>query len=145
MSGTKTIKLVVDYDYDFELIGIISSLKGHKLGWCINNELRIDLRKEDDLCIDFLHEGQLVIIHYIYETEYSNFRLIKNKSCEFANIASPYLIPELKEYDYFIQIKDESGVYSVSGIIEKLKHISGIEYIKEIETENLKSKDNLIF
>ena len=145
MSGTKTIKLVVDYDYDFDLIGIISPLKGHKLGWCINNELRIDLRKDDDLYIDFLHEGQLVIIHYIYETEYSNFRLIKNKSCEFANIASPYLIPELKEYDYFIQIKDESGVYSVSGIINKLKHINGIEYIKEIETENLKSKDNLIF
>lgn len=145
MSGTKTIKLVVDYDYDFELIGIISSLKGHKLAWCVNNELRIDLRKEDDLYIDFLHEGQLVIINYIFETEYSNFRLIKNKSCEFANIASPYLIPELKEYDYFILIKDESSVFSVSAIADKLKKISGIEYIKEIETENLKSKDNLIF
>ncbi|HVD99109.1 MAG TPA: IPExxxVDY family protein [Cytophagaceae bacterium] len=145
MSGSKTIKLVVEYDYDFGLIGLISPLKGHKLAWCINNELRIDLRKEDDLYIDFLHEGQLVIIHYIYETEYSNFRLIKNKSCEFANIASPYLIPELKEYDYFIQIKDEGDAYNIPQTIDKLKGINGIEYIKEIETENLKSKDNLIF
>ncbi len=145
MSGTKTIKLVVEYDYDFGLIGLISSLKGHKLAWCVNQELRIDLKKEDDLYLDFLHEGQLVIINYIFETEYSNFRLIKNKSCEFANIASPYLIPELKEYDYFIQIKDESGIYSVASIMSKLKSINGIEYTKEIETENLKSKDNLIF
>ncbi len=145
MSGTKTIKLVVEYDYDFDLIGIIAPLKGHKLAWYLNNELRVDLKKEDDLYIDFVNEGQLVIINYIFETEYSNFRLIKNKSCEFANIASPYLIPELKEYDYFILVKDESGTFSVPEAMEKLKNISGIEYIKEIETENLKSKDNLIF
>lgn len=145
MSGSKTIKLVVDYDYDFILIGLISALKGHKLAWCVNHELKIDLKKEDDLVLDFLHEGQLVIIHYIFETEYSNFRLIKNKSCEFANIASPYLIPELKEYDYFIQIKDESGICNAAEILGALKNIGGIEYIKEIETENLKSKDNLIF
>jgi hypothetical protein len=87
----------------------------------------------------------LVIINYNFETEYSNFRLIKNKSCEFANIASPYLIPELKEYDYFIQLQDESGFFGISSIMEKLKNINGIEYIKLIETENLKSKDNLIF
>ena len=121
MSGAKTIKLIVEYDYDFELIGMISSLKGHKLAWYLNNELKIDLRKEDDLIIDFLHEGKIVIINYIFETEYSNFRLIRNKSCEFVNIASPYLIPEMKEYDYFIQIMDESGATSVSEIIGKLK------------------------
>jgi hypothetical protein len=141
----KAIKLVVEYDFDFEFIGLISSLKGHKLAWNINNELKIELKKEDDICLDFLHEGQLVIINYNFETEYSNFRLIKNKSCEFANIASPYLIPELKEYDYFIQLQDESGFFGISSIMEKLKNINGIEYIKLIETENLKSKDNLIF
>jgi hypothetical protein len=141
----KAIKLVVEYDFDFEFIGLISSLKGHKLAWNINNELKIELKKEDDICLDFLHEGQLIIINYNFETEYSNFRLIKNKSCEFANIASPYLIPELKEYDYFIQLQDESGFFGISSIMEKLKNISGIEYIKLIETENLKSKDNLIF
>ncbi len=141
----KPIKLVVEYDFDFEIIGLITSLKGHKLAWAINNELKIELRKQEDINIDFLHEGQLVIINYIYQTEYSNFRLIRNKSCEFVNIASPFLIPELKEYDYFIQLEDESSSFSVSEIKEKLKNISGIEYIKVIETENLKSKDNLIF
>jgi hypothetical protein len=141
----KTIKLVVEYDYEFELVGLISSLKGHKLAWTLNNELKIELKKEEDICIDFLHEGQLVIINYNFETEHSNFRLIKNKSCEFANIASPYLIPELKEYDYFIQVKDESGFFNISEVIEKLKNINGVEYMKIIETENLKSKDNLIF
>jgi hypothetical protein len=141
----KTIKLLVDYDFDFELIGVISSLKGYKLAWCINQALKLNLKREDDLIIDFLHEGQLVIINYNYETEYSNFRLLKNKSCEFANIASPFLIPELKEYDYFIQLKDESGIFGASPIMEKLKHIAGVEFVKQLETENLKSKDNLIF
>lgn len=141
----KPIKLVVEYDYDFEIIGLITSLKGHKLAWMINNALKIELSKEEDINIDFLNEGQLVIINYIYQTEYSIFRLIRNKSCEFVNIASPYLVPELKEYDYFIQFEDESSTFGISEIKEKLKNISGIEYIKVIETENLKSKDNLIF
>ena len=141
----KPIKLVVEYDFDFEIIGLITSLKGHKLAWMINNALKIELRKEEDINIDFLNEGQLVIINYIYQTEYSIFRLIRNKSCEFVNIASPYLVPELKEYDYFIQFEDESSTFGISEIKEKLKNISGIEYIKVIETENLKSKDNLIF
>ncbi|HWZ21708.1 MAG TPA: IPExxxVDY family protein [Cytophagaceae bacterium] len=141
----KTIKLSVDYDFDFEVIGLITSLKGYKLAWSINNELRIDLKKEEDISIDFLKEGKLVIINYNFKTEYSNFRLIKNKSCEFVNIASPYLIPELKEYDYFIQLQDENSFLSTPSIKEKLNNISAIEYIKIIETENLKSKDNLIF
>ena len=141
----KPIKLVVEYDFDFEIIGLITSLKGHKLAWGINNELKIELKKEEDIIIDFLNEGQLVIINYIYQTEYSNFRLIRNKSCEFVNIASPFLIPELKEYDYFVQLQDESGIFGVSEIREKLNKITGIEYIKVIETQNLKSKDNLIF
>ncbi len=141
----KAFKLHVDYDFDFEVIGLITSLKGYKLAWSINNELRIALKKEEDICINFLKEGKLVIINYIFKTEHTNFRLIRNKSCEFANIASPYLIPELKEYDYFIQLQDENRISNTFPIKEKLKNINGIEYIKEIETENLKSRDNLIF
>ncbi len=141
----KATKLLIEYDFDFEVIGLITSLKGHKLAWCINNQLRIDLKKEEDVNIDFLKEGKLVIINYVYNTEYSNFLLIKNKSCEFINIASPYLVPELKEYDYFIRLQNENKDLNALSIIEEIKKISGIEYIKEIETENLKSKDNLIF
>jgi hypothetical protein len=141
----KATKLQIDYSFDFEVIGLITSLKGYKLAWCINNELRIDLRKEEDVNIDFVKEGKLVIINYVYNTEHSNFLLIKNKSCEFINIASPYLIPELKEYDYFIRLQDENKTLSTHFIIDRMKEISGIEYIKEIETENLKSRDNLIF
>jgi hypothetical protein len=43
----KAIKLVVEYDFDFEFIGLISSLKGHKLAWNINNELKIELKKDN--------------------------------------------------------------------------------------------------
>ena len=50
----KPIKLVVEYDFDFEIIGLITSLKGHKLAWMINNALKIELRKEEDINIDFL-------------------------------------------------------------------------------------------
>jgi len=141
----KAIKLEVEYDFDFEFIGMRSSLKGHKLAWHINKSLNINLKKEGEITLDFLNEGQMSIVSYLFEIKHSYFRLIKNKSSEFINIASPFLLPELKDYDYFIQIGDESRSFDTPQIVDKVKTISGVEYIKTVEIENLKSKDNLIF
>jgi len=141
----KTNKLEVEYDFDFDFIGIISSLKPHKLAWIINDELKISLKKNFDTPLDFINEGKLIILSYDYEVKYSYFRLIRNKSSEFINIASPFLIPELKEYDYFVQLMDESCAFDVISILEKLRVLIGVDYVKQIEVENLKSKDNLIF
>jgi hypothetical protein len=141
----KTNKLELDYDYDFEFIGMISSLKGHKLAWDLNKEMNILLKKEDDIKLSFLNDASIVIVSYKYTIKYSYFRLIKNKSTEFTNIASPFLLPELKEYDYFIQVGGEGRAFESEGVMLKLKNISGVEFTKYLEVENLKSKDNLIF
>jgi hypothetical protein len=141
----KTTKLIVDYDYDFKVIGLITPVKGYRLAWLINKMLSTNLYKADDIVIDFLKEGKIVLINYIYETEYSIFRLIKNKSIEFTNIAKPFLLPELKEYDYLIQLNDESGIFDAFEMVKKLKEVQGVEFVKEIATEEIKSIDNLIF
>lgn len=140
----KASKLIVELDYDFEVCSLISALKAHKVAWIINQVLNINLTKKEDLLFEFVKDkSKLYFINYKFETDFSYFRLIKNKSCEYYNSLKPYLIPELKEYDYLLlyshsQILDKT-------IINKLKHIPELEYVNKVEIDTLKSKENLIF
>lgn len=141
----KTSKLVVEHDYEFEVYSIITSIKAHKLAWVLNDALHINLIKELDLMFEFLKEkSKLYFINYKFETDYSYFRLVKNKACEYYNTSKPFLIPELKEYDYLLIFSKQTELNG-SVVINKLKNISSVEYINAVEIDNLKSKENLIF
>ncbi|WP_018342178.1 IPExxxVDY family protein [Cytophaga aurantiaca] len=141
----KTNKLVVDFDYSFKMLGIISSAKEYKLAWNMNQLLKIHLIKAEDINLQFQNDCNILVSTYLYLTEYSQIRLLKNKSIEFTNIAKPYLIPELKDYDYFIHILDEGCIFDEEWIKEQLQDCAAIQYIKVIDVSELKSKDNLIF
>jgi len=141
----KTNKLVVDFDYSFKILGIISSAKEYKLAWSMNQLLKIHLIKAEDINLQFQNDCNILVSTYLYFTEYSQIRLLKNKSIEFTNIVKPYLIPELKDYDYFIHILDEGCIFDEEWIKEQLQDCGAIQYIKVIDVSELKSKDNLIF
>jgi hypothetical protein len=141
----KASKLVVDHDYNFDVLALISSEKDYKLAWSLNKLLNIHLCKAEDLCLDFVKDSKIMITNFIFEKEYSSLRLLKNKSNEFNNISKPFLLPELKEYDYIIRIEGERTFLDVDIIIQKLKSLPAIQYLKRIEIHKLKSKENLIF
>jgi hypothetical protein len=141
----KSTRLVVEYDYDFEVLAVISSVKDYKLAWAINKCLNIHLYKAEDICLEFVRDGRLLISNFIFETEYTTFRLLKNKSFEVSRNSKTFLIPELKDYDFLIKISGESIAFSGETISEKLKELPMVEYIKKVDIINLKSKENLIF
>lgn len=141
----KNSKLIVEYDYNFEVLAIITSVKDYKLAWAINKSLSINLCKAEDICLDFVKDSRLLISNFIFETEYTTFRLLKNKSYDFVKIPKPYLLPELKEYDYIIKISGESTSLNAFNTMDKIKDLPVVEYIKEVDVPNLKSKENLIF
>lgn len=141
----KTSKLVVDYDYDFEMYAIISAVKPFKIAWMLNNILNINLVKEEDLLFEFVKEkSKLYFINYKFESQYSYFRLIKNKACEFINTIKPYLIPELKDYDYFVIFDCQDKSIEID-LDENIRNITSVEFVKKIDVNILKSKENLIF
>src|SRR5436190_16147971 len=104
----KNIKLVVEYEYDFDVLAIISSVKDYKMAWAINKLLDINLCKTEDISLDFVRDDRLLLSNFIFETEYTTFRLLKNKSYEVGRSSKNYLLPELKDYDYLIKISGES-------------------------------------
>lgn len=135
--------LDVNYEFDFVLIGIISAARDFKLAWLLNQILEINLSKINDLDYHLSKNDTFLISNFIYETDFSIFRLIKNRAVEFFNIKKPYLLPELKSYDYFVLLNGEFAAYYPEYIL-KIRDIPDIQLVKQVDYEALPSKENLL-
>lgn len=135
-------KLVIEHELEGNVLGIVSPLKDYKLAWHINQVFKIDLVMQPPLVIEFVSSADLSITNYLYNTEYQEYRLIRNRGSE---LNSGFLIPELINFDYFLVISGEKEVLPDQRAIDGLHSIRGIEYFQEIDVSRLKSKDNFIF
>lgn len=142
-SPFKTLKLEVEYSYDFELIGISASIKDYTLAWIFNRTLDIHLIRKEDIQLDLLGKGKMWFSCFVHEYEHSLVKLIKNKSVEFTVQSKPFLLPELKEYDYFLQLEGDFA-YHCNEKLEKVKSLREVQFAKLIEIENIASKQNLL-
>ncbi len=138
-------KLVIDYSYDFLLYGLISHLKEYKLAWSLNNQLNIHLIKQKDIIHEFINQEKMYVSNYLYETENTQLRLLRNKSENKNSVKSAYLLPELHKFDFFIMKNGRIDGKDDLGFISKLKEIEAIQYVTLINISKLKSRENLIF
>lgn len=136
-------KLILEYEYDFELIGIVSGVREYNLAWHINKKLEIDLKKEVDLIYKGNKNSDFLISNFIFEDEYNSFRLLKNRAIYSFDNLNLFLLPELKKIDYFVMLTGNFSNYA-STFRSKIKEISVVELAQTIDYQNLKSKENLI-
>ena len=141
----KTFKLEVEYDYDFDLFGLVSSSKEHKLAWALNKCFNIRLVKQQDLNYDFFNKGRLVISNYLHCTQHSTFRLLRNKSVDLSTLKKPFLMPDIKEYDYLIQISGALSDFYQQELLNRFKLVPIIQYANKFDPNSLKFKENLMF
>ncbi len=97
----KKNKLVIEYEFDFELLGILSSARGYKLAWEINQALGIQLVKQQDLVVGFKNNEEKSFSFYAHETQLNRLKLFKNRPSEQEN-GKYFLIPEFPHYDFII-------------------------------------------
>lgn len=141
----KKIKLDAEVDFNFSLWGIISALKEYKLAWLLNKNLDIQLDKIEDIEIEFLNSQNLIISNYFFEMEYSNIRLLKNKSVDQFSESSAFLLPELKRFDFLLIINGFEDTFTDLKLKENISAIPGIQYLQSFPVESFKAKENLIF
>ena len=141
----KKRKLEADFDYNFALIGLISTLKEYKLAWLLNNQFQIQLDKVSDIEIEFLKSQNLVISNYLFKTEHSCFRLLTNKSVNPYDDHLAFLLPELKRFDYLTIIQGFEDTYSEQELKVRLSEVPKVQYVQKFEVVELKSRENLIF
>jgi hypothetical protein len=156
-------KLSLDNFFDeasFTLIGIHTSIEDYRLAYLLNSKLNIQLkRKKPDL--DFSNNANYSIYEWEDNKQLITWNLVSNickvettntklDNSLFSNtgkiIETYFLLPELKKINFLLKINDEEFSASKSKkITSMIQEIAPIVTAYEIEIEQLKSKNNLIF
>ena len=139
--AVKKTKLVVDFNYDFILFGISSSVKFYKLAWAINHQVDLHLIRASDYMLPDKYDSEHPFGLYTFTNRSFEYKLYKNKSLNSENI---YLLPEFVHFDYLLKIEGSLQSFSVEEIIKELREIKWIEYIADLQVNTLKSKDNFL-
>ncbi len=153
-----------DFDeIDYHLIAIHTTLEDYRLAYFINQKLQINLSKNENEIQINIKEGETYFSRFFYhslEKEIS-WNLIQNKNEViqqkndnnqnlFSNLTlevltKVHLVPEFKKVDYFLKIENLEESESLSNILIELNKIDTISTTYTIETNKIKSKNNLIF
>jgi len=139
----KKKRLEIEYSYDFELLGIISSAKGYKLAYDINAILQSRLVRRKDLTVHIKNKQKATFAHFSFDNEVNSLKLFKNKPNE-VELVKNLLVPEFPHYDYVILTQGEAYLNN-NRLHELLRNIPTIELVAFIPLDALKSKDNFIF
>lgn len=150
-------------EIDYQLIAIHTSLEDHRLAYFINQNLPILLKKSDCNIQISNKNGETQFSRFNFEDEKAkiSWDLIQNQNeillsapntnddlfTESNNKFSTkvYLLPEYKRVDYFLKIENSEESIDVSEITNQIKKIDRISTVYEVDVENIKSKNNLIF
>ena len=139
----KKAKLQIEPAFDFELLGIVSPIREFRMAWLVNQELELNLVKVDDLELEFLNAEKLEIAQYFLSLPHGFIQLLKNKAINSTQQAA-YLIPELKNLDYFLLVQDETEELDLINFVKKLSRNPLVQSIVRIDITKLKSKENLL-
>ncbi|MCK4701583.1 MAG: IPExxxVDY family protein [Bacteroidales bacterium] len=135
----KKHKLTFQLDFNFFLLGISSSENDYRLSWEINKKLKISLRKSTDHVIKREEIEQAFSVYTFSDEEvYLQYFLIANKS------ENGYLIEELRNIDYFLQIHGDLTDKQQEQIISSVKNIKGVFGVFKLDINTMKSKNKLI-
>lgn len=138
----KKSKLIIDYEYNFELIGVTTTVRGYKLAWELNQRLAINLVKQPDLMVGFKNNEEKPFSFYAFETPLNRLKLFKNKPSD-ADPGKYFLIPEFPHFDFIILAAMEEHKHQQ--MITSLKSVPSIQLVSSIPMDGLKSKSNFIF
>ena len=151
-------------EIDYHLIAIHTSLEDYRLAYFINQKLPINLGKNKNEIQINVKEGETKFSRFYYHDNEKaiSWNLIQNKNEViqlkndkgqnnlFSNISvevstKVYLLPEFKKVDYFLKIENLEHDLNVAAIQTLLNTIDSISTAYTVETNKIKSKNNLIF
>ena len=158
-------KLLLDDDFkeEFSLLAIHCSEEAYKMAYLLNKHLRLRLKRED-VDLDYSNNGLEVtfpLFQFKNNVQYTTYNLVANKCKSLSanvqssgglfdddasdKIISTFLLPEFKKVDYFLKIQSDFETIPLRKILSGINEIKQVISVYEIEADNIKSKNNLIF
>ncbi|MFT5248808.1 MAG: hypothetical protein ACI93P_000524 [bacterium] len=158
-------KLILENDFqeEFLLIAIHCSEEPYKMAYMLNKHVSLRLSRKK-LDVDFSNQGldiSFPLFEYEDELSYIIYNLVSNKNKSltakfqssgglFSDVSSEktiitFLLKEFKNVDYFLKIKSDYEKVSTRKLISTINEIEQVISAYTIESEKIKSKNNLIF
>ncbi len=158
-------KIILDDDLteDFSLIAIHCSEEDYKLAYLLNHHLKFQLtRMRDDIKFKTNGvQGCFSIFQYEYETQYTTYYLVSNKSRTTVTreheaiglfggetpekIVTSYLLPEFEQPDFFLKIESDCLQIPLRKHLAMINEINQVISAYTIDNDKIKSNNHLIF
>lgn len=135
-------KLEMEYTFDFELVGVRTSLKGYTLAWHLNEGLHTRMVKQKDLEVQ-VRKGMLQFDHFAHQTPLNAVHLFRNRPSDTETPLQP-LVPEYPHFDFILMTQSEESL-SGNRLQEYLRNLPSVEWAALIPLSALKSKEYFIF
>lgn len=138
-------RLTSVYPFDFELIGIVSSVREYQLAWHLNQLRAFHLIKGEDIKIEFEDQKLIRVSVLQEETDTKKVYLLKNRLVASNSSVIQFLISELQRFDYLLKLSNQTEENWANELLLGFKTIPVIDYALRIDVAKLKMKDNLLF
>ena len=154
---SKTLQLDFEYEHDYTLIGIHSSLEDFRMAFFLNKSLGLKLKRcKEDLDFEinncsfsfFDYKDVNSMIYWsLITNKYVKTEEIHNNNSNLFNDESKttYLISEKKQVDFFIKIGGQINQTELHSILVKINKTKKVITSYSINPYDLSSKDYLIF
>ena len=150
-----------DFDQvDYNLIAIHTVLEDYRLAFKINQKLTILLSKNENEIPITVNKKKASFSRFTFDDEEKMmiWDLIQNKQEIESPVQTPAinlfednnvttqvtLVSELKKVDFFLKIEHDNQI-KVKDIINTINTIDSISTVYEVDANEIKSKNNLIF
>lgn len=161
--GVQKLILTDDFADDFLLVAIHCSEEAYKLAFLLNQfaGLRLKRSRKD---LEFSNDGLAItfpLFDFEDEMRYIDYDLVANKCIsQSARVASSgglfgsenitelittFLLPECKQVDFFLKISTDAPSVAIRKIVTDINEIKQVISAYQIDTDQLKSINNLIF
>ncbi|NBW28257.1 MAG: IPExxxVDY family protein [Flavobacteriaceae bacterium] len=148
-------------EVNYDLVAIHTSLEDYRVAYFLNQKLPILLSKSKNEIQINIKEGVTFFSRFIYENTNTDccWSLVQNKNevttlttnnnqnlfaeSSFEVATKAFLLPELKKVDYFLKIENRD--LDIDKIIKSITMISQISTVYYVDSNSIKSKNNLIF
>ncbi|HWB64269.1 MAG TPA: IPExxxVDY family protein [Chitinophagales bacterium] len=135
-------KIKNEFDTDYQLVGVASTLKEYKLCHHLNTLLGCDFKKLDELVFEPKDRSRTITfsVFKAHDEETNNdFVVFTNRNL------GEFLLPEVNNFDYIIQVNGKYTKEQMKDLLGGIKNFSGVLMCAPIPLRKIKSRERLVY
>jgi len=131
------VKLNIEQNNDYILLGLVSSEPDYKLSLSLNKKFRVSLKNISPLKLKADTKSEFTFSRFSNNDDPADFifNLISNRS------GKNFLLNKLKNIDYLLQIQNSENTVSLNDITTSLREIETVTAVFNIDLNTIKDKN----